>query len=71
MLNNHFATMRKGTLTESQERALVNLITRLGRTRFAEYRRRAEVGMTPIPRLSRGEAWKLINVISQDLEAAS
>jgi hypothetical protein len=63
-----FPDMQRGTLSHRQERALVNLVIRLGRAKFAEYRRLAKVGRTPIPRLSRGAAWRLMNIILQDLE---
>jgi hypothetical protein len=63
-----FPDTQHGTLSHRQERALVNFAIRLGRAKFAEYRRLAKVGMVPIPRLSRGAAWRLMNTILQDLE---
>lgn len=60
------AHAQRGTITPAQEQALINLVTKLGRARFAQYR--ALAGVTaPIPRLSKGEAWRLINLISKDL----
>ena len=64
-----FTAVQRGTLTQAQERALIIFVTRLGRPRFAEYRRLAGVGKTSIPRLSRAEAWKLMQIIIKDLEA--
>jgi hypothetical protein len=67
---NSFITVQRGTLSQAQERALVHFVIRLGRTRFARYRWVAGVGGTPITRLTKSEAWRLMQVTIQNLETA-
>lgn len=66
---NSLATSQRGSLSLAQERTLINLVIRLGRRKFAEYRRIAGAGTRPIPRLSKSVAHQLIGTIVQDLEA--
>ncbi len=63
------AAAQRGSLSQQQETALLRYAADLGRAKFAEYRRRAGVGSTTITRLSRGEAWRLLNCIISDQEA--
>jgi len=58
---------QRGTLSQPQEQALIGFATRLGRERFGEYRQRVGA-FSAIPKLSKGEAHRLIAVIVADLE---
>lgn len=54
---------QRGTLSQKQERTLVSFTTHLiGREGLARYRALTGID-TPIPRLSKAEAWKLISEI--------
>lgn len=70
MFSNRFelAHAQRGTLSQAQEKALTNFAITLGRERFSQYRQQARVD-TPIPRMSKAEAWRLIRLITQDLGA--
>lgn len=54
---------QRGTLTGKQERALFAFAVNLGRGKLAHYRERAGVGSTPITKLSKASAWRLLSVI--------
>lgn len=68
-MSNMFETAAdyRGTLTEGQERALRSFAINLGKERFGWYRAALRI-TAPIPRMSKGEAYRMIRAITQDLE---
>lgn len=56
----------KGDITPAQERALRNFVVNLGRENFGWYRAALRI-TAPIPRLSKSEAHRMLEAITQDL----
>lgn len=58
-------------ITRSQGKYLLNLIQQVGLGAYRGYKARLGIPLDlPLPRLTKGKAWQLINAIVTDLEVA-
>lgn len=65
-----FGSPPENRLSQRQETALIRFIRRIGKSAYQNHKRRLNAPLnTSISRLSKSEAWRLINSITTDLQS--